>query len=91
MKRHKRRPDFNGIDGKSGYTVRFAQSKDGYWWANAIALPALSVGKTVSKAKVMIAEAIQLWLEETIKMERSVPEPENKHWQISKTGRVTQT
>jgi predicted RNase H-like HicB family nuclease len=55
---------FNSFDHRSSYAIRLELAKDGFWWANAVAFPALSVGKTIGKAKRKIGEAIQLWLEE---------------------------
>ena len=55
---------FNSFDDRSGYAIRLELATDGYWWATASAFPALSVGRTIGKAKRKIGEAIQLWLEE---------------------------
>jgi len=53
---------FNSTDKQTGYAIRFEQSKDGFWLANATQFPALSVGRTIGKAKAKIGEAIQLYL-----------------------------
>jgi predicted RNase H-like HicB family nuclease len=66
---------FNSVDA-SGYTVRFARAKDGYWCAKPDAFMPLSNGATLKEVKRHVNEAIQICLEDAAQMGRPVPKPE---------------
>jgi predicted RNase H-like HicB family nuclease len=78
-RRNKTRPDFNGMDAKSGYAVRFERSRDGTWWALPLQFVALGVGSTIRAAKKSVSEAIGWWLEDMQENGWPIPELEWKH------------